>query len=149
MIKAENLRVYLAVKSRIERSQMEDALALDRFDVRAFTTASELWNVFQQSPVRFVISDRRFGDDFGGVDLARKIRAQYMLPYVFIVMLSTMNRIKEIRDALGVGVDDYLVKPSNRLQLRTRMLVGTRWLNYIDSLYESNSVGKQGKKVAA
>jgi len=41
-----------------------------------------------------------------------------------------------------VGVGDYLVLPHNRFQLRSRALVGMRWLNYIDSLYEE----KSGKK---
>lgn len=34
---------------------------------------------------------------------------------------------------------DYLVRPYNRLQLRSRALVGMRWLNYVDSLFESQS----------
>jgi hypothetical protein len=47
-----------------------------------------------------------------------------------------MNNLKQIKEALAVGADDYLVRPHNPFQLRSRALVGMRWLNYIDSLYE-------------
>jgi DNA-binding response OmpR family regulator len=65
-----------------------------------------------------------------------------MLPYVYIVMRSVMNRLAEIKEGLAMGVDDYLIKPHNPFQLRSRILVGTRWLNYIDSLYEGKTVRK-------
>lgn len=53
-----------------------------------------------------------------------------------------MNNLKQIKEALAVGTDDYLVRPHNPFQLRSRVLVGMRWLNYIDSLYEGKSEKK-------
>jgi hypothetical protein len=35
-----------------------------------------------------------------------------------------------------------LIKPHHPFQLRSRILVGMRWLNYIDSLYEDKSANK-------
>jgi DNA-binding response OmpR family regulator len=142
MINTSNLHVHLAVRKREDRSHLEDQLVLDGFNVSAFPTASALWDAFQQKPARFIIADRRFGDEFSGLDLARQVRQRYMLPYVFIVMLSVMNRLQDIKDGLAAGVDDYLLKPHNPFQLRSRILVGMRWLNYIDSLYESKPAKK-------
>jgi hypothetical protein len=42
----------------------------------------------------------------------------------------------QLKIYLGIGVDDY------PFQLRSRILVGTRWLNYTDSLYEGKTVQK-------
>ncbi len=139
MINADSLRVYLAIKKREARSQMEDTLVLDGFNVRTFATAADLWDAFQQTRARIVITERRFDGEFTGLDLARRIRKRHMLPYVYVVVLSAMNRLKEIKEALAVGVDDYLIKPPNRFQLRSRVLVGMRWLDYVDSLYEAKS----------
>ncbi len=58
MVSAENLKLYLAVKGRDERSKMEDALVLDGFNVRTFGTAEDLWTAFQQTPARIVITER-------------------------------------------------------------------------------------------
>ena len=137
MLTKENLRVYLAIKNSVDRSHIEDTMVLDGFGVRAFGSASDLWQTFQEKPERIVITDRRFIDGFSGLDLTSKIREHHMMPYVYVVVLSTLSQLKEIKEGLAVGVDDYVVKPHNRLQFRTRVLVGMRWLNYIDSLYES------------
>lgn len=142
MVNADSLKLYLAVKKRDERSHMEDTLVLDGFDIRSFATASELWEAFQQTPARMVISERRFADGFTGLNLVSNIRKHHMMPYVYTVVLSTMNNLKEMKEALAVGVDDYLVRPHNPFQLRSRALVGMRWLNYIDSLYEGKSARK-------
>jgi DNA-binding response OmpR family regulator len=137
MVNTESLKLYLAVKRFEERSSMEDTLVLDGFNIRTFATAGDLWVAFQQAPARIVISERRFADGFTGLDLTRNIRKHHLIPYVYIVVLSTMANLKEMKEALAVGVDDYLVRPHNRFQLRSRALVGMRWLNYIDSLYEA------------
>jgi DNA-binding response OmpR family regulator len=49
-------------------------------------------------------------------------------------MRSLMSQIKEIREGLDLGVDDYLVFPHNPIQIRSRVLVGMRWITYIDSI---------------
>ncbi len=142
MVNTENLKLYLAVKRHEERSSMEDSLVLDGFNIRTFAAASDLWSAFQQTPARIVISERRFADGFTGLNLVSHIRKYHLTPYVYTVVLSKMANLKEMKEALAVGVDDYLALPHNRFQLRSRALVGMRWLNYIDSLYE----GKSGKK---
>jgi len=142
MVNAENLKLYLAVKKRDERSKMEDTLVLDGFNIRTFATATELWAAFQAAPARIVISERLFPDGFTGLSLVQNIRKHHLTPYVYTAVLSGMNNLKQMKEALAVGTDDYLVRPYNPYQLRSRALVGMRWLNYIDSLYE----GKSGKK---
>ena len=105
MVNAENLRLYLGVKGRDERSKMEDTLVLDGFNVRTFGTAEELWAAFQQTPARIVITERRFADGFTGLDLVINIRKYHLRPYVYAVVLSTMNNLKQIKEALAVGAE--------------------------------------------
>lgn len=143
MVTNQSLRVYLATRKEQERSQIEDTLVLDGFDVSSFGKAGELWEAFQQKPARLIITDRKFGDDFTGLNLATQVRKHCLLPYVYIVVLSAMGRLEEIKEALAVSVDDYLVRPYNRFQIRSRVLVGLRWLNYIDSLYEDKTSGPE------
>lgn len=135
VVSAKTLRIFVAAKSRAQRSRMEDNLVLDGFDVRAFASAASLWEAFQQSPVRMVITERRFGEGLDGLQLAGQIRRQFPHPYVYVVMLSAMNRVKEIREGLAAGVDDYVIAPPNPRQIRSSVLVGMRWLQYIDSLH--------------
>ena len=134
MVTPDNLKLYLAIKQRDERSRIEDSLVLDGFNIRTFATARELWEAFRKSPARLVITDRRFSDGFGGIDLVRRIRQHHLTPYVYTVVISSLSNLKDMKEALQAGADDYLARPHNRLQLRSRALVAMRWLNYIDSL---------------
>ena len=126
--------IYIAIREREQRSHIEDQLVLDGADVSTFASASDLWERFQIRPARFVFTDRRFGDAFDGLELVRKIRKNYQIPYVYMLMRSLMSQIKEIREGLDLGVDDYLVFPHNPIQIRSRVLVGMRWITYIDSI---------------
>jgi PleD family two-component response regulator len=134
MASLENTHIYAAIRKPADRSQIEDELVLDGADISVFSTASQLWSSFQKRPARFIITDRRFDENVGGLDLVRQIRSGFQLPYVYVLMRSVMNQMSEIEEGLAMGVDDYLIVPHSLLQLRSRILVGLRWLTYIDSL---------------
>jgi DNA-binding response OmpR family regulator len=126
--------IYLAIRKEEDRSHIEDQLVLDGADVSTFRSAAALWEHFQARPARLVITDRRFGDEFDGMVLVRKIRKHYQLPYIYVMMRSVGSQLEDIRAGLAAGVDDYLVKPHNQFQIRSRALVAMRWLTYIDSI---------------
>lgn len=140
-----NLPIYIASKSRSELSHIVDQLVLDGFTVSGFDSAQALWDHYQLHPVRYVITDRRFHDGISGLELTEHIRKFYSLPYVYILMRSVMDSLDEIEEGLAVGVDDYLLKPHNALQIRTRIMVGHRWLTYIDSLFADTTEGAQSQ----
>ena len=145
MAKLETIGIYLAIHDAEDRSHIEDQLVLDGVDVSSFASAQDLWDHFQARPVRFVITDRRFEKTLNGLELVSKIRKYYQLPYIYVLMRSRLAQLKEIREGLEAGVDDYLVRPHNAFQIRSRVLVGLRWLTYIDSITWKNNAGAAGK----
>ena len=134
MASLKTTNIYLAIRKSDDRSHIEDQLVLDGANVSCFASASDLWQHFQARPVRFVITDRRFGTNFDGMELVRQLRENYQLPYVYVLMRSRLCQLKEIKEALSAGVDDYLVYPHDMFNIRSRVLVGMRWLTYIDSI---------------
>lgn len=142
MASIEKTSIYAAIMDPQECSRIEDQLVLDGVDVSCFGSARELWEHYEQRPVRFVITDRRFDRQFDGLELVRRIRKHHQLPYGYILMRSRMAQLKEIRQGLEAGVDDYLIFPHNSFQIRSRVLVGLRWLTYIDSLTWKETAAK-------
>ena len=130
----KDICIYTAIRQQADRSKMEDLLVLDGFDVSSFAAAQELWEHMQARPARFVITDRRFGGDFSGLDLVANIRKTYRLPYIYVLLRSTIGRLEEIKEGLAAGADDYVLRSNNPFQIRSRLLVGLRWLAHMDSL---------------
>jgi len=135
----QQIRIYIAAKRPDDRAHLADSMVMDGFNVTPFANAGDLWSAFQMRPARIVITERRFEFGLSGLDLVGRIRQLQPWPYVYAVVMSSMNRMEEIEQGLEAGVDDYLLKPFNPVQLRARALVGLRWLCYLDSLQENQA----------
>jgi len=88
-----------------------------------------------------VVTERRFGFDHSGLELLGRIRKQQPWPYVYLMVMSSLNRMEETPQGLEAGVDDCLLKPFNPIQLRARALLALRWLSHMDSLVQDQSTG--------
>jgi CheY-like chemotaxis protein len=130
----KEIRIYIAVKRTDDRTHYSDSMVVDGFNVTAFPSAGDLWQSFQLRPARIVMTERRFEYGISGLQLVERIRQQQPWPYVYVAVMSAMNQMEEIEQGLEAGVDDYLLKPFNPIQLRARALVALRWLSYLDSL---------------
>lgn len=96
----------------------------------------EAWEVLQEQPVQFVLTDRLM-PRLDGQSLIRRIRAAAMTPYIYIVMLTAMGRAQEVVDGLEAGADDYIVKPFNLRELQARVAIGVRLLKVEQELREA------------
>jgi len=135
----KQIRIYLAAKRPDDRSHWADSMVMDGFNVTPFATAGDLWAAFQMRPARIVMTERRFEFGLSGLELVGRVRQLHPWPYIYVVVMSSMHQMEEIEQGLEAGVDDYLLKPFNPVQLRARALVGLRWLSYLDSLQESQT----------
>jgi DNA-binding response OmpR family regulator len=133
----KQIHIYIAAKRPDDRVHLTDSMTVDGFNVTPFASANELWNAFQLRPARIVVTERRFEYGISGLDLVERIRKQQPWPYVYVVVTSSMSMMEEIERGLEAGVDDYLLKPFNPIQLRARALVALRWLCYLDSLAQN------------
>ena len=138
----KEIRIYIAAKRTEDRTHFSNSLTVDGFNVTVFPAASELWDCFQVHPARIVMTERRFDYGLSGLELVNRIRQQQPWPYVYVAVTSAMNQMEEIEQGLEAGVDDYLLKPFNPIQLRARALVALRWLSYLDSLFQEQTVNQ-------
>jgi DNA-binding response OmpR family regulator len=138
----KEIRIYIAAKRPDDRTHYSDSMIVDGFNVSTFPSADDLWNTFQLRPARIVMTERRFEFGLSGLQLVEHIRQQKAWPYVYVIVMSAMNQMEEIEQGLEAGVDDYLLKPFNPVQLRARALVALRWLCYLDSLFQDQAAGK-------
>jgi two-component system cell cycle response regulator len=69
-----------------------------------------------------------------GIDILRRIRKINEGKYIYTVMLTAKNQKQDRLIAMEAGADDYLSKPIDPAELRSRIMVGKRILELQQSL---------------
>jgi diguanylate cyclase (GGDEF)-like protein len=86
------------------------------------------WEAMQREHFRLVISDWTM-PEVDGVELVRRIRAASFPGYTYILLLTALGDKQDVVVGLEAGADDYLTKPFNAGELRSRVAIGERILN--------------------
>jgi len=71
-----------------------------------------------------------------GVDICRKVRERADGAYIYIIMLTSRTTKEDIVDGLTAGADDYLTKPFDPAELRSRIRSGRRIVELNRSMLE-------------
>jgi diguanylate cyclase (GGDEF)-like protein len=69
-----------------------------------------------------------------GIELCRRIRARKSSHYPYVVLLTSREGKEDLVEGLDAGADDYLVKPFDTNELRSRLMVGSRILRLQNEL---------------
>ena len=89
----------------------------------------QAWNQYRTSPTRLVISDWRM-PRMDGIQLVENIRAHPESHYTYIIMLTAnVDQKENYYEAMRKGVDDFLAKPLDRVELEIRLSVAERILS--------------------
>lgn len=86
------------------------------------------WAMFDQEPVRVVISDWQM-PMMDGLLLCRKIRERPKTDYTYFILLTGKSTKEDYLQAMEHGVDDFLTKPLDREALWVRLRVAERIVN--------------------
>ena len=101
----------------------------------------EAWEVIQKGEVRLVIIDRTM-PEIDGIEICRKTRheiQQEKSKNIYIILITGKNRKDDILEGLSAGVDDYLTKPIDFVELKVRLQNGERIIQLEDSCIELSS----------
>lgn len=108
-------------------------------ETRLATGGAEAWDQFQREPVRVVISDWMM-PDLDGLELCRRIRARGG-DYTYFILLSQVTASGEHLDqAMAAGVDDFLTKPAKAAELKARLHVAGRILQYATQVHQLQQI---------
>lgn len=98
------------------------------------------WHSLQSLPIRVVVSDWQM-PQLDGLELCRRIRAQTGRDYVYFILLTQHSATDQNHQAaLEAGVDDFLTKPIDLRELRLRLHVAQRILEYTRQVRELESI---------
>ncbi len=97
----------------------------------------DAWSILVQdgSPELLIMDWMMPGID--GVELCRKLRKVQSNFYRYILLITGKSKKEDVACALEAGADDYLAKPFDMVDLRSRLTVATRILSVQDDLIKA------------
>ncbi|MNJ40226.1 Sensor histidine kinase YpdA [compost metagenome] len=95
-------------------------LSAEKYHISAVTNAEEALLLLDSGEWDLVISDVMM-PHISGYELTRKIRSKYSISELPILLLTASSRPQDIETGFKAGANDYLSKPMDGLELKTRV----------------------------
>jgi DNA-binding response OmpR family regulator len=124
------MKILIAEDDHISSKVLRLVLQQLGHEVLAAADGAEAWKMFDEDPVRVIVSDWMM-PEMDGLELCRRIRDRPRTPYTYIIILTAAHTTGEDYSlAMAAGIDDFLTKPLDGEMLRTRLRVAERILRY-------------------
>lgn len=123
------MKILIVEDDPIAGAVLEASLKSLGHEVTMTTHGREGWQCFLDAQHRLVISDWMM-PELDGLELCKRIREQGG-DYTYFILLSNLaNSAENLDQAMAAGADDFLSKPVKPGELRARLRVAERILNY-------------------
>lgn len=137
------MKILIAEDDAVSRRILEAYLRKWGHDVVVTKDGVEAWNQFQRDDApRLAVLDWMM-PEMDGVQVCQKIRAREHAPFTYVLLLTAKGETDDIVTALDSGADDYLTKPYNAMELRSRIGAGERIVRLHEQLETANAALKR------
>ena len=99
------------------------------YHVYTDSNGAEARATLESNPIDIVLCDWMM-PGMDGLKLCSIIRSKAFKRYIYCIIISARDHRKDIIQALEAGADDYLVKPVCYNELRSRIKIGSRIVNF-------------------
>jgi len=130
------MRVLIAEDDPVSRRIAEVTLRNWKYEVVPVPDGNQaLAALCSDDPPRLALLDWMMpGKD--GPQVCRELRSQVTAKYTYVILLTTRSGKADIAEGLEAGADDYIIKPFGAVELRARLLAGSRIIELQDQLLE-------------
>lgn len=130
------VRILIAEDDRLNRRLLEVSLTDWGYEVTAAADGAEAWEVLQgdDAPPLAILDWMMPGLD--GPQVCERVRAMAEPRLTYIILLTVRDEVQDVVAGLEAGADDYMIKPFDPLELRTRVRVGSRILGLQQKLVD-------------
>jgi diguanylate cyclase (GGDEF)-like protein len=97
------------------------------------------WQVIRDGDISLLISDWMM-PRLDGLELCRRLRSLPSHRYIYIILLTSLDRYEDRIKGLRAGADDFLTKPPDSDELAVRLEIAQRILAVHDQLARQNAL---------
>ena len=129
----DNLKILVVEDDVFAQTIIKDALERLGYEIVMAGNGREALELCQTVHFPIIITDWVM-PEMDGIDFCRAMRATPSEQYVFILLLTALDKKDELIAGLDAGADEYLVKPFHEVELAARLRVAQRILDLESSL---------------
>ena len=135
-----HMKILIAEDDAIAAKVLRLTLQALHHEVVLASDGTTAWEMFDQDPVRVVVSDWMM-PGMDGLQFCERIRNRAQTPYTYFILLTAAQTCDDDYTlAMDSGVDDFLTKPLHRETLRTRLRVAERILRYTTEIRQLKDI---------
>lgn len=123
------MRIMIVEDDPISRSLLETFLTQWGYDVLVTEDGMEAWKIIRESRAPNLIISDWMMPNMDGLDLCKKIREMVKHDYTYFILLTTKSDREDIIEGLDAGADDFITKPFDHGELKSRVKIGERIIN--------------------
>lgn len=131
------MKVLVAEDDRISRMVLERYLHKWSFETIPAENGEEAWNIFLRGDHFDIAILDWMMPQFTGLELCRKFREKRKND-IHIILLTSKNSKADMIQAFEAGVDDFVTKPFDPLELGSRLKAGRRLVEARKMLHKKN-----------
>jgi putative two-component system response regulator len=135
-------RVLVVDDDFVTRSMIVDFLNTHGFDVVSFADAKSAMESIKEHRPQLIISDWEM-PEMDGLELCQRVREETKGNHVHFIMLTVHASKEELARAFDAGVDDFLAKPFEEVELMARLRSGLRAAAINEESFRQNLGSRQ------
>lgn len=120
IIEANRPSVLVVDDDPVNLRVMETILSIEKYDLVTVTSGSKALEILMSQEWDLVISDVMM-PNMSGYELVRAIRQQFSITELPVLLLTARSQSQDIKNGFLSGANDYVMKPVDALELRSRV----------------------------
>jgi len=131
------MKVLIAEDDPVSRRILEANLRHWKYEVVTVSDGNQALSILRSddSPRLALLDWMMPGKD--GPQVCRELRSQPTSSYTYIILLTGRSAKDDIVEGLEAGADDYVIKPVEAVELKARLLAGSRIVELQDQLVDA------------
>lgn len=132
------MKILVAEDQPIAAMMLRRELERQGHEVEVVGDGEEAWNALREGVARVLISDWVM-PRLDGPGLCKRVRLNDLGTYIYVILLTALDRREDRLAGLQAGADDFLTKPPDRDELAVRLEVAGRILAVHEELARKNA----------
>ncbi len=121
------MRVLVVEDDDVSAEILTNMLENFGYEVAVADNGRVAFDLIRTGRYRLVVSDWEM-PEMNGVEFCREIRGRAWNSYIYVILVTSYDRVENLVEGLDAGADDFLTKPLQPEELRVRLRAGERIL---------------------